>query len=100
MNFISDNVRGAAPEILTAIARTNDGAEKSYGADHVTARVAAKLAEFFGREVAFFPVATGSAANSLALATLTPSHGAILCHEGAHIHVDECGAPEFFSCGA
>src|SRR5262249_35198543 len=97
MNFISDNAYGAAPELLAALARANQGTERSYGADQISARIKDKLSALFGREVAVFPVATGSAANSLTLATLTPHYGAVFCHEAAHIYVDECGAPEFFS---
>ena len=100
MNFASDNAAGAAPEILAALERVNGGTAASYGGDKTTARVQEKLSALFGREVAFFPVATGTAANSLTLATLTPHYGAVLCHEGAHICEDECGAPEFFSGGA
>jgi threonine aldolase len=58
------------------------------------------MARLFEHDVAVFPVVTGTAANSLALATLCPPHGAILCHALAQIAVDECGAPEFFSHGA
>ena len=97
MNFISDNAYGAAPEILAALTRANDGTAKGYGDDHVSKRVTEKLSTLFEREVAVYPVATGTAANSLTLATLTPHYGAVLCHETAHIYVDECGAPEFFS---
>jgi threonine aldolase len=97
MNFISDNAYGAAPEILAALMRANDGTEASYGADKVSKRITEKLSALFEREVAVFPVATGTAANSLTLATLTPHYGAVFCHEAAHIYVDECGAPEFFS---
>jgi threonine aldolase len=97
MNFMSDNAAGAAPEILEAIARANDGTAASYGGDTITARLVEKLSALFDREVAVFPVATGTAANSLAISALSPRHGAVICHEGAHIHVDECGAPEFFS---
>lgn len=100
MNFVSDNTFGAAPEILAALARANEGTATSYGDDHITARLTDKLSTVFEKEVAVFPVATGTAANSLALATLTPHYGAVLCHEGAHIYEDECGAPEFFSGGA
>lgn len=100
MNFKSDNTAPAAPEIMTALARVNDGVAGNYGDDHVTDRLKAKLSALFEREVAVFPVATGTAANALSLAALTPPHGAVFCHEGAHIHVDECGAPEFFSQGA
>ena len=100
MNFKSDNTAPAAPEILAALARANDGVASSYGDDQITERLKAKLSTLFEKEVAVFPVATGTAANSLALATLTPHYGAIFCHEGAHIHVDECGAPEFYTQGA
>jgi threonine aldolase len=100
MNFQSDNTAGAAPEILAALARVNDGVTGNYGDDHVTARLTEKLCKLFEKEIAVFPVGTGTAANSLTLATLTPHYGAILCHDGAHIHEDECGAPEFFSGGA
>ena len=81
MNFMSDNSAGAAPEILAAIARANDGIAASYGADEITARLTEKLSKLFEKDVAVFPVATGTAANSLALATLTPHYGAVLCHE-------------------
>jgi threonine aldolase len=100
MNFISDNAAGAAPEILAALARANDGTASSYGSDEITRRLTEKLSKLFEKDVAVFPVATGTAANALSLATLTPHYGAVFCHDGAHIHVDECGAPEFFSQGA
>lgn len=100
MNFKSDNTAPAAPEVLAALARVNDGVAGNYGDDHVTDRLKAKLSALFEKEVAVFPVATGTAANALSLATLTPPHGTVFCHEGAHIHVDECGAPEFYSQGA
>jgi len=100
MNFRSDNVSGIAPEILAAIAAANTGAAASYGADAITERVVRRVAELFEHEAAVFPVATGTAANALALASLTPVWGAIYCHEVSHIQTDECGAPEFFSGGA
>src|SRR5215468_1692574 len=100
MNFSSDNVTGVAPEIMAALAAANVGAAASYGADAVTERLARRFSEVFEREVAVFPVATGTAANALALATLTPPWGVIYGHHGAHFQVDECGAPEFYSGGA
>jgi threonine aldolase len=100
MNFASDNVTGIAPEILAAIAAANDGAAASYGDDPITLRVEARMAEIFEHEVAVFPVATGTAANALSLAALTPPWGAVFCHEQSHIVVDEANAPEFFSAGA
>ena len=99
MNFASDNAAAIAPEILAAISRANEGAALGYGQDVWTRRVEERFAEVFAREVAVFLVPTGTAANALALAHLTPPWGAVLCHEEAHIATDECGAPEFFGGG-
>ena len=100
MNFCSDNVTGFAPEILEALARANQGPAMPYGDDALTAKVERRFAEIFEREVAVFLVATGSSANALALSCLTPPFGAIYSHPAAHVAVDECGAPEFYSGGA
>jgi threonine aldolase len=100
MNFASDNVTGVAPAIMAAIAAANRGAVASYGADELTRRLEQRFAEIFEHDVAVFPVATGSAANALAVATLTPPWGAVYCHHDAHIAVDEANAPEFYSGGA
>jgi threonine aldolase len=100
MIFTSDNAAGVAPDILAALARANAGAAASYGADEITRRLQARFAEIFEREVLVHPVATGTAANALAIATLTPPYGAVFCHADAHVNVDECGAPEMFSGGA
>lgn len=97
MNFCSDNVTGASPEIVDAIMRANEGAAMPYGDDPVTDRLRQRFNEVFETEVTVFPVATGTAANALSLAVLTPSHGAVLCHEESHAWEDECGAPEFYS---
>jgi threonine aldolase len=100
VNFRSDNVSGIAPEILAAIAAVNSGDAPSYGADPITSRVTWRFAEIFEREVAVFPLATGTAANALALAAVTPPWGAVYCHEDSHVQTDECGAPEFYAGGA
>ena len=100
MNFASDNSYGAWPEIVAAVGAAAAGAVPSYGEDALTAKVRARLAKLFERELAVFPVISGTAANALALATLVPPHGAIFCHGESHIAVDECGAPEFFTHGA
>ena len=100
MRFYSDNTATAAPEILTAIAEANQGHTIAYGDDPWTQRLDETLGKYFGPPVRAFPVATGTAANSLSLATLSPPWGAIYAHEEAHIGVDECGAPQFFSGGA
>jgi threonine aldolase len=99
MNFTSDNAAAVAPEILAAIARANEGAAPAYGNDALTQRVEQRFADLFEHEVAVFLVPTGTAANALALAHLTPPWGAVLCHAEAHIATDECGAPEFFGGG-
>jgi len=99
MNFASDNAAGVAPEILAAIAGANEGAALAYGRDAWTQRVERRFADIFEREVAVFLVPTGTAANALALAHLTPPWGAVLCHAESHIATDECGAPEFFGGG-
>ncbi len=100
MNFASDNVTGAAPEILEAMLKANDGALLGYGNDALTQSVEARLREIFETDLSMFLVATGTAANSLALSVLTPVHGAVLCHWTSHVYEDECGAPEFFTGGA
>ena len=100
MNFASDNTSGIAPEILEAIARANAGAAASYGEDDISRNLARHFAEIFETDVTVFPVATGTAANALALATLSPSWGAILCHQESHIFTNEANAPEFFTGGA
>lgn len=100
MHFASDNWAGAHPKIMAALIRANEGYAPSYGGDALTKRVEAQFAEVFERDVAVFFVATGGAANSLALSQLCPPWGMILAHEESHIQMDECGAPEFFTGGA
>jgi threonine aldolase len=100
MNFLSDNAYGVWPEILAALERAASGPVPSYGADALTARVETRLGHVFSRPVKAFPVISGTAANALAIATMCPPHGAVFCHAEAHIAVDECGAPEFFTHGA
>ena len=100
MNFASDNASGAAPEILTAVAAAYDGAAAAYGADVWTQRALARLAEIFETDLTASLVATGTAANALALSALARPWEAVFCHEEAHVHDDECGAPEFFTGGA
>ena len=97
MNFASDNAYGALPEILTAIEAADAGTALAYGNDALTKSLKARFSNLFEREVAVFPVFTGTAANALALACLAPPYGAVLCHKDSHIMTSECGAPEFFS---
>jgi threonine aldolase len=99
MDFASDNAAGVAPVILDALVRANAGYAIGYGDDGLTKALERRFSELFEREVAVFLVTTGTAANALALAHLTPPWGAALCHVDAHAIVHECGAPEFFGGG-
>jgi len=99
-DFSSDTAAPAHPRILEALIAANEGNAPSYGDDRWTARLKECMSELFGREVWTFPVLTGTAANAIALATITPPYGAVLCHEAAHILVDECGGAELLSGGA
>jgi len=99
MEFASDNAAGVAPAILDALVRANAGFAIAYGDDALTRWVERRFSELFEREVAVFLVGTGTAANALALAHLSPPWGAVLCHSEAHAVVHECGAPEFFGGG-
>jgi threonine aldolase len=95
--FSSDNNAGVHPAVLAAIADANEGHVGSYGADPYTVRAEELFREQFGATATAFLVNNGTAANVLALQALTRPHHAVLCAEGAHINVDECGAPERFA---
>jgi threonine aldolase len=98
MRFASDNTSGAAPEVMAAILKANEGYEPSYGADAAMERLTALVRKLFeAPEAAVHLVATGTAANALAIATHCPPWGAVFCHQHAHIAEDECNAPEFYS---
>ncbi len=96
VNFASDNTAGAMPEVMAALADAAAAPAMPYGDDAFTRRLGELANEVFEREVAIFPVATGTAANALALATVAPPYGVVYCHEGSHIEEDECAAPEFY----
>ncbi|MGB1859592.1 MAG: threonine aldolase family protein [Arenicellales bacterium] len=98
--FVSDNISSACPEVIEALAKANEANSPSYGEDPWTHDLSVRLREIFETPVTVFPVTTGTAANALALSTLTPAFGKIFCHELAHINTDECGAPELFTGGA
>ena len=99
IKFASDNVAGACPEVLDAVLKANDGDSTPYGNDQISADLQKKFSELFEKDVIVFPTASGTAANALALATMTPSYGNIYCHKLSHINTDECGAPEFYTGG-
>ena len=98
--FKSDNTAAVSEEILRAIPEANTGVALAYGADRWSESLDAVYGEFFGTKVRVFAVSSGTAANSLALATFCPPWGTVLTHAEAHIERDECGAPEFFTGGA
>jgi len=100
MHFYSDNTAPAAPEVLAAIQSANQGMARAYGADEWSERLDSAFSSYFGRPVRAFAVATGTAANSLALATFTPPYGEILTSADAHVIHDECGAVELQTAGA
>ena len=107
-DFRSDNVLGASPEILEALARASSGAMPSYGRDQITARLRDRCCDLFECDVDVFPVLTGTAGNALSIATLTGhserdaggstgTESVVYCHAEAHIIHDELGAPEFYA---
>jgi threonine aldolase len=100
MLFTSDNWSPVHPRVMEAMLAANHGSVPAYGADEATAAATRALSEVFEREVFVAYVTTGSAANGLALASLVPVWGAVVAHEHAHVQVDECGAPEFYTGGA
>jgi threonine aldolase len=100
MSYVSDNVAGASPEIIDALAQCNTGQVNPYGNDDGTARIEKKLSDIFERPVSVFLVNSGSAANALGLSVLTPPWGHVLCHPDSHIYNDECAAPEVFNPGS
>lgn len=101
IEFRSDNSAGVAPEIMEAMVATNTGTAIAYGADPVTAQLEQRVREVFEHDSArVFPVTSGTAANALSLSAMCPPWGAVLCHETAHIIVNEGGATSLLSSGA
>ena len=100
MNFSSDNSFGIADEVMAAVSAANQGAAASYGGDEWTARVHRRLAEVFECNVDILLVPSGTAANALALTSLCPPWGAVVCHETAHILNSEGGATSMLGAGA
>ncbi|MEP4379045.1 MAG: beta-eliminating lyase-related protein [Alphaproteobacteria bacterium] len=99
-NFASDNVAGALPEVIAAVTDAASTGAMPYGNDPWTARVETRLRDIFECDLWAFPVATGTAANALALSAICPPFGTVYCHPASHANTDECGAPEFYTGGA
>ena len=98
--FASDNYAGICPEAMAAMAAANAGHAPAYGADSWTQAAADGFRRLFETNCEVFFVFNGTAANSLALASLCQSYHSVICADSAHIETDECGAPEFFSNGS
>jgi threonine aldolase len=98
--FASDNYSGICPEAWQAMAEANLGCAPAYGEDDWTAKAADAFRALFEKDCEVFFVFNGTAANSLALASLCQSYHSVICTESAHVETDECGAPEFFSNGS
>jgi threonine aldolase len=96
-HFASDNYAGVHPEVLQALADANVGHAPSYGHDRWTERAQSVFREHFGPATRAYLVFNGTAANVLGIQAVTRPFHAVLCAEGAHIQVDECGAPERFT---
>ena len=99
LNFRSDNESPAAPAILAALVEANQGAAWAYAEDHWSTRLNDAFSSLFETPTTVIPLSTGTVANSIALAAVTPPWGAVYCHRNAHILNDEGGAPEFFGNG-
>lgn len=99
MHFFSDNATPVCPQVMAAMAAA-DQADHGYDGDQWSARLDSAFSALFDTQVRALWIATGTAANSIALATLCPPYGGVICHDEAHIVVDECGAPGFFTHGA
>jgi len=99
MRFLSDNAARVHPQIWEAL-RAADAGDAPYDGDALSARLDEAFGALFGREVAVLWVATGTAANCLALSAMVPPHGGVVCHREAHIEMDEGGAPGFYLHGA
>jgi len=93
-NFASDNHAGVHPAVLEALAAANDGRAGAYGTDAWTERVEELFRRHFGADARGFPVFNGSGANVAVIDALTRGFEAVICTDVAHMHVDECGAPE------
>ncbi|MCC7147253.1 MAG: low specificity L-threonine aldolase [Phycisphaeraceae bacterium] len=98
-HFASDNYAGICPEAWAAMQEANAGHCPSYGDDAWTQKASDLLREIFEIDCEVFFCFNGTAANSLALASLCQSYHSVICHELAHVEADECGGPEFFSNG-
>lgn len=99
LEFRSDNCGRAAPEIVDALVRANQGTAIGYGADDLTLKLNETLSTIFETSVRVFPIPTGTGANALSLAASGTPFGAVYCSPEAHINTSECNAVGFFGGG-
>ncbi|WP_068073323.1 threonine aldolase family protein [Novosphingobium lentum] len=99
MKFFSDNAASVHPKVWDALKQA-DSPDSAYDGDAISQRLDAAFSDLFGTDCAALWIATGTAANCLALAALCPPHGGVVCHREAHIEVDEGGGPGFYTHGA
>jgi threonine aldolase len=100
MNFKSDNEAPAHPRIMQALMDANEGYATAYSDDRYSRELNDRISAWFETDCHVLPISTGTAANCIALAEIIPPWGAVMCHQAAHIHNDEGGAPEFYTAGA
>ena len=100
MNFLSDNQSTVFPEIINYLQYINKNSLDSYGNDPITKKAQKIVSDFFDKKVQIRYVSSGTASNSISLASICPPYGGIICSDSSHLYSDECGAPEFFTGGA
>lgn len=100
MNFLSDNQSTVFPDIMDYLQYVNKNSVDSYGNDPITKKAQIIVSDFFNKKVKIRYVTSGTASNSISLASICPPYGGILCSDCSHLDLDECGAPEFFTGGA
>src|SRR5260370_672032 len=98
--FASENYSGICPEAWAAMAEANGGHDSAYGDDVWHSKASDAFRALFETNCEVFFAFNGTAANSLALASLCQSYHSVICSDVAHVETDECGAPEFFSNGS
>lgn len=99
MRFFSDNAASVHPNVIAALNAANN-VDTAYDGDALSQSLDASFSTVFECDVSALWISTGTAANALALASMCPPHGSVICHKDAHIQIDECGAPEFYTHGA
>lgn len=95
--FASDNNAGVHPDIFKAMQSVNSGHTIAYGDDPYTKAAIEAFKKHFGENIDVYFVFNGTAANVLGIKAITKSYHSVICSDLAHLHVDECGAPEKYT---